>query len=98
MADKFTPTPLRAFNLDPVDADLLFFQRARMELVSARTKHARDINSPHEGYAVILEEVDELWTEVKLQTSARDPAEMLKELTQIAAMCARMATDLGLVR
>lgn len=30
----------------------------------ARQKHA-PMHSPHEGYAVLLEEVDELWDEVK---------------------------------
>lgn len=30
----------------------------------ARDKH-KPMNSPHEGYAVILEELDELWDEVK---------------------------------
>lgn len=34
------------------------------ELDSARIKHAPMV-SPHEGYAVILEELDELWDEVK---------------------------------
>jgi hypothetical protein len=32
--------------------------------VKAREKHA-PMRGPHEGYAVLLEEVDELWDEVK---------------------------------
>lgn len=49
----------------------------------ARTKHA-PMRGAHEGYAILLEEVDELWDEVK----KRDPskAEMRKEAIQIAAM------------
>lgn len=77
--------------------DARFLHDVRGEIIRARRKHERGINSPHEGYAVILEEVDELWDLVKKQTADRDRAEMRKELVQIAAMAARMATDLGLV-
>ncbi len=53
------------------------------ELRRARTKHA-PMRGAHEGYAVLLEEVDELWDEVK----ARHPdfAAMRKEAVQVAAM------------
>ena len=37
----------------------------------ARTKH-KPINSAHEGYAVILEELDEFWDEVKKKREMRD--------------------------
>jgi hypothetical protein len=47
--------------------------------------------SPHEGYAVILEELDELWQHVKANTgrsaAARD------EAIQIAAMAMRYVLD-----
>jgi hypothetical protein len=36
----------------------------RQEIVRARSKHGR-FHSPHEAYAVLLEEVDELWDDVK---------------------------------
>jgi hypothetical protein len=53
------------------------------ELRRARTKHA-PMRGAHEGYAVLLEEVDELWDEVK----RRDPdlVAMRKEAIQVAAM------------
>lgn len=51
------------------------------------------INSVHEGYAVILEELDEFWEEVKKKPSARGQGEMYMELVQIAAMAQRTALD-----
>lgn len=41
--------------------------------------------SVHEAYAVLLEELDEFWDEVKLKQ--HDKAAMKKELIQLAAMC-----------
>ena len=37
-------------------------------------------NSAHEGYAVILEELDELWEEVKKKRSLRSYEKMFKEV------------------
>ncbi len=49
-------------------------------------------NSPHEGFAVLLEEADELWDEVKKKK--RDPERMRKEAVQVGAMAMRFLTDL----
>ena len=65
--------------------------QVRAEVVRARRKH-RPMNSPHEGYAVILEEVDELWDEVKQDTGREQPA--LIEAVQVAAMGVRYAMDM----
>ncbi len=48
-----------------------------------------NFNSPHEGYAVILEELDELWSEIKKESSLRNPIEMEHECKRIiaAAIC-----------
>jgi hypothetical protein len=67
-----------------------------LELSRARAKFG-PLHTAHEGYAVILEEVDELWEMVKQKQVHRSPAAMLKELVQIAAMCERMAEDLSLM-
>lgn len=76
--------------------DTPLFQRlAAAELARARRKHPGKQHSLHEGYAVLLEEVEEFWDEVKLRTSERDPANVLSELVQIAAMAQRTAEDLG---
>lgn len=42
--------------------------------------------SPHLGYAIILEELDELWDEVKKKESKRDIKNMRAEAVQVAAM------------
>ena len=51
-----------------------------------------DFNSPHEGYAVIKEEVDELWEEIKKKD--RDPEQLRKEAIQVGAMALRFLVDL----
>lgn len=51
-------------------------------------------HSEHEGYAVILEEVDELWEMVKLKPENRDKELMKREAIQIAAMSLRFIKDL----
>ena len=65
------------------------------ELTRARGMHA-PMHSVHEGFAVLLEEVDELKAEVWKKASLRQPLMMLSELIQIAAMAVRMAEDCGL--
>lgn len=64
------------------------------ELVKARSKHPTGIRSGHEGYAVILEEMDEVKAEVWKRKY--DPAALRKELVQVAAMAIRMIEDLKL--
>lgn len=63
------------------------------ELQKAREKHP-PIVSVHAGYAIILEELEEFWDEVKKQQ--RDKPKMMEELIQVAAMCQRVAEDLHL--
>jgi hypothetical protein len=61
------------------------------------TEHGRAIsnfkrlNSPHEGHAVIREEFDELWDEVKRKQ--HDYAAMEKEAVQLGAMVIRFLTE-----
>ncbi len=63
------------------------------ELARARRKHPKPQHSSHEGFAVLLEEVDELWEEVRAQTEERSYAKMRKEAIQIAAMALRFVED-----
>lgn len=51
------------------------------------------MNSAHEGFAVLAEEVDELWGHVKTNQGKRDIAAMRKECIQIAAMAVRFAVE-----
>ena len=58
-----------------------------VELTRAKTKFPEFYNA-HEGYAVLLEEVDELWDAVKLNGTKHPERirEIHKEATQVAAM------------
>lgn len=50
-------------------------------------------NSAHEGYAILLEEVDELWNHVKTNQKKRDLEAMQREAIQVAAMAVRFAIE-----
>jgi len=51
-------------------------------------------NTAHEGYAVILEELDELWHEIKKKQEKRDMERMKKEAIQVGAMALRFLVDI----
>lgn len=74
---------------EAVDLELMAVAR---ELKGANAAHP-PMNSLHESYAVILEELDELWDHVRLKQSERNPALIRKELIQIAAMAIRTIVD-----
>lgn len=63
------------------------------EYTRAASKFGR-LNSLHEAYAVILEEVDELWSEVKVKQENRAWNKIEEELVDIAAMCVATLLDL----
>ena len=58
-------------------------------LAEMRKEHNRarekfpPMRGPHEGYAIILEELDEMWDAIK----ANDITSARKECLQVAAMC-----------
>jgi hypothetical protein len=62
------------------------------ELEQARAWNPKPFSSPHEGYGVLLEEVDELWDEIKKQQPSC--ARMRAEAIQVAAMAIRFIEDL----
>jgi hypothetical protein len=65
------------------------------QLEKAMGKHA-PLNSAHEAYAVILEELDEFKAEVWKRRENRDTTAMQTELLHVAAMAIRTIIDLGL--
>lgn len=50
-------------------------------------------HSPHEGFAVLLEEVEELKAEVFKNRETRNLAHMTSEAIDVAAMALRFLTD-----
>ena len=65
----------------------------RNELALARQKFG-PFHSAHEGYAILLEEVDELWAEVKRRPEDVDVVRMAREAVQVAAMAVRFLMDI----
>lgn len=57
---------------------------------SGATRKFGAFNSAHEGYAVILEELDEAWEEIK----ANDTERAIEEMIQVAAMALRFVVDM----
>lgn len=56
--------------------------------------HFPPFHSAHEGYAIILEELDELKAEVFVNQNRRDMYKMRKEAIQVAAMALRFVNDI----
>ncbi len=69
---------------------MLFANAVEKEIERARESFP-PMSSWHEGYAVILEELDEYFFLVK--TKGSTTTEMVLELIQVAAMCQRTAED-----
>jgi len=54
------------------------------------------MHSLHEGYALILEELDELWEKVKAAKNIDDrPLGLTEEATQVGAMALRFLSEFG---
>lgn len=62
------------------------------EALRARTIHA-SMYSAHEGFAIMMEEFDELKEHVWMNQKKRDIAAMRKEAIQIAAMALAFAVE-----
>ena len=68
-------------------------EKVRDEVLRAQDLHP-PINSLHEGYAVILEELDELWQHVKNRVRSPELMRaMRKEAIQVGAMALRFLVD-----
>lgn len=68
------------------------FEAARVEIANARSKWP-PFNSAHEGFAILLEEVDELKAHVWTNQKRRDLPAMRQEAIQVAAMALRFAAE-----
>lgn len=65
-----------------------YFKAVKEELEQATSRYGR-FNSPHEGYGVILEELDEMWDEIKFDNVPK----ARQEAVQVAAMAIRFLMD-----
>jgi len=72
--------------------------RAIADNAIAEVERARELfpefNTYHEGYAVLKEEVDELWQAIK--TKPQNPYKIGTEALHVAAMAIRMTLDMDL--
>ena len=57
-----------------------------VEEVHRAQRHGTNFASLHEAYAVILEELDEIWDITRQKRRDRDVRELRKELVQLGAM------------
>lgn len=64
------------------------------ETERAKTLFPTNFHNQHEAYAVILEEVDELWDEIKKNQKNYDLVAQRKEAVQCAAMMCRLIVEL----
>jgi hypothetical protein len=71
--------------LKNLDSALL---KVRAEVIRARRLHPV-FTSPHEAYAILQEEVDELWADIKQNRLAPAVAESI----QVAAMAVRFISE-----
>lgn len=60
------------------------------EINHAKAKHTGNFNSRHEAYAILLEEVEELWHEIKTDA---DDSRVIAEAVQVIAVCYRLLTE-----
>lgn len=76
--------------------DMAVLDKIVAEWQRAKFIYPDNFHSAHEGYAVLLEEVDEVWDEIKKKKI--DGPALEKELIQVGAMVLRMLTELNLKR
>jgi len=97
-ARKITPEDLEVwdkyahYRLTPEQTFIKASKDVLEEVYKAASKWP-PMNSAHEAYAVLAEEVDELWDHVKTNQSKRDLQAMRKEAIQVAAMALRFAVE-----
>jgi len=86
--DILIPTP---FYPQHVSVSEVLAQDMILNEYTRATSRFGPFASAHEGYSVILEELDELWEEIKKNKS--DKKKMFEEACQVAAMAMRFMVD-----
>ncbi len=73
--------------------DVDVFKEVEQELIWARNNY-QDFQSTYEGFAILLEKIDELWEEIKQKPATLDETRLKKEAIRVAAMAIRFVEDL----
>ena len=77
---------------------MAFYSDELLRAVDAEVTRARrsypNFHSQHEGYAVLKEEVDELWDRIKASKGLKADGVTAIEAVQVAAMAIRFVLDL----
>lgn len=63
------------------------------ELAESRQKHSRPLSSAHEGYAVLLEAMTTVWTEIIKPREHRKRNALLAGLLTVSSVAIRTAVD-----
>jgi hypothetical protein len=96
MSEDKKPEPKPTMKEESMEADM--YDEATFEVLAevrrAKSMFVENFHNQHEGYAVILEELDELWDEVKKNQRNYDIPAQRKEAIQCAAMCIRFVAEL----
>lgn len=71
----------------------IVIEDAELELLLAKLNHPHPWHSAHEGFAILLEEVDELKAHVWARQDERDLRAMRTEALQVAAAAMRFVLD-----
>ena len=79
---------------EQVVQDAVSLNDVAKELQRARQSFHGTFASAHEGYAVILEELDELKADCFMKRELRSKHRLRSEAIQVAAMALRFASDL----
>jgi len=84
---------LEAMSLKEQKKIKLAMREIYSELMRATARYPK-MASFHEGYAIIAEELEELWAEVKKKPETRDFIALRREAVQTGAMVLRFLYDL----
>ena len=79
------------YRIFPDDAYGAALEAVHDEILKCKRKYIESFNSTHEGYAVLKEEVDEMWDDIK-KNRVR---ESVCEAIQVAAMAIRYIAEIG---
>ena len=72
------------------------FQELEEAISQAERLHGDWYASLHEAYAVLIEEVDEVWDEIRKKSHQRDLNAVRRELIQVAAVSIKAAMGIHL--